>query len=64
MNPDYPYVWRWKKRFLRVLDRYGQPCRIVTRGLFNSVLIEFEDGYKAVVSRNGLRRWQDKMKKS
>jgi hypothetical protein len=53
---DYPLIWVWKARGLRTLDRAGDRCRILARGRMNSVLIEFKDGARAVVSGNGLRR--------
>ena len=40
----------------RGFHRKSQPCRILTRGAMNSALIEFADGFQAVVSRNALRR--------
>jgi hypothetical protein len=63
--PEFPYRWSWgqqpdwkKGTGPRVFDRdrKGERCRVVCRGKMNSALIEFEDGYKAVVSRWGLRR--------
>ncbi|MET0415849.1 MAG: hypothetical protein ABW022_07510 [Actinoplanes sp.] len=70
MNRDaFPYVWVWRWRTLdypgvhvRVtwfgdgVDRAGQPCRIVARGSRNSALLEFQDGYRVITSRGGLRR--------
>jgi len=38
------------------MSRKGQLCRMIARGAMNSALIEFEDGYLAVVSRNALRK--------
>ena len=56
------YRYAWGPRFhcpgLPVLDRKGQHCRVLARGAMNSALVEFEDGYLAVVSRNALRRVQ------
>jgi hypothetical protein len=52
----FSYRWVWGAKGLRSLDRKGQRCRVVVRGGRNSALIEFEDGYRAVVSRNGLRK--------
>lgn len=34
----------------------GQRCRMLVRGAMNSALLEFEDGYRMVSSRNALRR--------
>lgn len=62
----YPYVWRWKtqacpwfpgeRRRHPLADRVGQRLRIVVRGTMNSALVEFEDGYRTITSRNALRR--------
>lgn len=56
MSEKFPYFWRWKANRFRTLDRKGEPCRVLVRGKMNSCLIEFEDGFKAVVSRNGLAK--------
>lgn len=38
-------------------DRKGERCRVLVRSLsMHSALIEFEDGYRVVTSRGGLRR--------
>jgi hypothetical protein len=51
---EYPYVWHWRSR---LGDRKGQRCRVVVRArAFNSALVEFEDGYRVVTSRNALRK--------
>lgn len=47
------YVWYWR---VRLPDRKGQRCRVLARGRMNSVLIEFEDGYRVVTSRYAVRR--------
>jgi hypothetical protein len=47
------YRWRWRAR---LPDRYGQTCRVVARGTLNSCLVEFADGFRAITSRNALRR--------
>ncbi len=61
----FPYRWAWRQKPLadrgtpsRVFDRdrKGERCRVVARGEMNSAVIEFEDGYRVVTSRNGLRR--------
>ena len=49
----YPYYWRIRKR---LPDRYGQPCRMLVRGKMNSCLLEFEDGFRVVTSRNFIRK--------
>jgi hypothetical protein len=50
----WPYIWAWSSRPLP--SRKGQRCRVLVRGSMNSALIELEDGYRVVTSRNGLRR--------
>ena len=47
----FPYVYFWHR-----MDRKGQLCRVICRGKMNSCLVEFLDGYKAVTSRNALRK--------
>lgn len=48
-------MYAWGPRLMG-FSRKGQPCRVLVRGKMNSALIEFEDGFRAVVSRNALRR--------
>lgn len=57
----YRYVWgpRFRVPGWPVLDRKGQLCKVLVRGEMNSALIEFEDGFLAVVSRNALRKAQE-----
>jgi len=60
MQIDFPYIWQWAKRPCSEWNKpgqyKGQRCRVLVRGRrMNSALVEFEDGYQAVVSRNGLR---------
>lgn len=57
----FQYFWAWGPRAkpiagLECMDPKGQKCRVLVRGKMNSALIEFEDGFQAVVSRNGMRR--------
>lgn len=47
------YYWRVRTR---LPERFGQPCNVLVRGKLNSCLVEFEDGYKVVTSRNYVRR--------
>jgi hypothetical protein len=60
MSRDFPYVWFWRPHpqepWKTQLDRKDQRCRVLARGTMNSALIEFEDGFRSVVSRNGIRR--------
>ena len=61
---EYPLVWTWKARGLRSLDRAGELPD--PRARMNSVLTEFKDGERAVVSGNGLRRaekWREEAKR-
>jgi hypothetical protein len=50
----YPYIFRWDRK-----GRKGQRCRMVNRGGFNSVHVQFEDGYEMVTSGNSLVRARD-----
>lgn len=52
----YPLVWYWRPSWWRPVNRKGQRCRIVARGKLNSVLVEFEDGWRVVTSRYAVRR--------
>ena len=47
----FPYIYRWSHQ-----GRKGQRCRLVARGTMNSVLLEFEDGYRMVTSGNALKK--------
>lgn len=51
--PTYPYYWRVRTRFP---ERFGQLCRVLVRGGRNSCIVQFEDGFKAVTSRNYMRK--------
>jgi len=53
---DYPYIWFWNPSPMRTVNRKGQRCRVLVRGAMNSALIQFEDGFRVVASRNALRR--------
>lgn len=50
---DQLYRWFWKAR---LPERRGQLFRVLARGRLNSCLIEFEDGWRCVTSRNALRK--------
>lgn len=50
---SYPYYWRVRTR---LLERYGQFCRVLVRGKRNNQLVEFADGYRVVTSRNYTRK--------
>lgn len=47
------YYWRVRTR---LPERFGQKCAVLARGKKNSCLVEFEDGYKVVTSRNYIRK--------
>ena len=47
------YYWFWKKK---LGDRNGQKCRVLARGKMNSILVEFEDGYRVITSRYAVRK--------
>lgn len=52
--PEYPFLFCWNRP---VPGRKGQRCRVLTRSRrMNSCAIEFEDGFRAIVSRNALRK--------
>lgn len=55
---DFPLVYRWKLTAL--WGAGGSPlfkkrCRQVAQGAKNSVMVEFEDGKRYVVSRHAVR---------
>ena len=47
------YYWRV---FTHLPERHGQRCRVIVFGKMNSALVEFEDGYRVVTSRNYYRK--------
>lgn len=53
MQNSYKYYWRVRTR---LPDRKGKRCRVLVRSAMNSCLVEFEDGYRVVTSRNYTRR--------
>ncbi|MBA7674067.1 hypothetical protein ES703_82274 [subsurface metagenome] len=48
------YIYSWKNNPRRQA-LYGKRCRTLAWGRMNSVLVEFEDGNKEVISRHALR---------
>lgn len=50
---DFPYRWRVHTR---LPHRFGQRLRVLIRGGMNSCLVEFQDGFRAVTSRNYMRK--------
>ena len=49
----FTYIWFWKSR---LPERKGQLCKVSARGKMNSILVEFEDGFKVVTSRYAVRK--------
>mgnify|MGYP001415141829 CR=1 FL=1 len=47
------HYWRVKTR---LPERFGCACIVLVRGRMNSILVEFEDGYRVVTSRWNVRR--------
>lgn len=53
-SQSFPYRWRVRAR---LPERFGQRCRVLVRArTMNSCLVEFEDGYQVVTSRNYVRK--------
>lgn len=53
----FTLVWRVRTR---LPERFGMHCRILVRASqMNSVLVEFQDGYKVVTSRHFVRPADD-----
>lgn len=46
-------IWYWKSR---LPERKGQTCKILAFGKMNSILVEFQDGYKVITSRYAVRK--------
>lgn len=49
--PSVDYLYRWDRQ-----GRKGQRCRVTARGKFNSIRVEFEDGYIMITSGNAIRK--------
>lgn len=45
------YLYRWDRQ-----GRKGQRCCVTARGKFNSIRVEFEDGYVMITSGNAIRK--------
>ncbi len=52
--PIKQYVYSWKNNAKRK-TLYGKRCRALAWGKMNSVLVEFENGMREVISRHALR---------
>jgi hypothetical protein len=53
---EFPYTYNWHRLAWTGIDRKGWRCRVLCRGTMNSCLLEFEDGFRVVTSRNALRK--------
>jgi hypothetical protein len=53
---DFDHVWNWKANAMRTVARKGQRCRILAHGTKNSILVEFQDGFRVVTSRYAVRK--------
>jgi len=48
------YEYRWNLPGLP--GRKGTLCKVLARGKMNSCLVEFLDGFRAITSRNAIRK--------
>ena len=53
---EFDHVWFWLPHPHRPIDRKGEPCRVLARGAMNTILVEFEDGYRVTTSRYAVRK--------
>ena len=53
VGPPFQYRWWWKSK---LRERRGQRCRVLARGKMNSVLVEFDDGFRVVTGRYAIRK--------
>ena len=56
-DSEWTHTWYWRKN---LPDRKGQRCKVLARGTMNSIMIEFEDGVRHVVSRYAVRKINNK----
>ena len=53
-SQSFPYRWRVRAR---LPERFGQPCRVIVKSkAMKSCLVEFQDGYQVITSRNYIRK--------
>ncbi len=55
----FTHTWGWSTcggKYPELGKRKGKLCRILATGAKGSVHLEFEDGYRVITSRRGLRR--------
>jgi hypothetical protein len=53
VSNDFNHVWRVKTI---LPGRKGERCRVLAYGAMNTILVEFEDGYKVTTSRFFVRQ--------
>lgn len=51
----FDYVFRWKSNSKR-LSMYRRRCRVLASGTKNSVMIEFENGQREIVSKYAVKK--------
>lgn len=56
----YTHYWRIRKW---LPERFGQPCRVLATGRMGTVMIEFSDGVRHIVSRYSIRRAVNELEK-
>ena len=49
------HYYNWKNYPIRE-KYYKKRCRVISRGKMNSVLVEFEDGHRMIISRYAIRK--------
>jgi len=50
-NKSFDQVWQWDGSWWRPIYRKNDRCRIVKRSSrLNSILVEFEDGFRVITS--------------
>ncbi len=51
---EFDHYWYWKSK---LPERNKTNCKVLIRGgRMNSILVEFEDGYKVITSRYAVRK--------
>lgn len=49
------FIWFWNYSEWRPIARKGQRCKVLAWGKKNTILVEFEDGFRVTTSRNAIR---------
>ena len=51
---EFDYYWFWKSK---LGDRNRTRCKVIKRGgRMNTIVVEFEDGYRVATSRHAVRK--------